>query len=163
LVLFVLNGMIYQKEKILKSGRTVFLELAPVDPRSLMQGDYMALRYKITDAACKECEKVGSIKGKLVLRDDKNGVCTFIRVYKGESTSPGEYLLNYRLLTNRQGRSFDFFQNQMMLRLGAEAFFFQEGKADVYAKAKYGELKVSSSGESVLVGLRDSAFTPLGK
>jgi uncharacterized membrane-anchored protein len=27
----------------------VFLELAPVDPRSLMQGDYMVLRYKIAE------------------------------------------------------------------------------------------------------------------
>ncbi|MFX7329222.1 GDYXXLXY domain-containing protein, partial [Acinetobacter baumannii] len=34
-----------QKEMLLKEGQLVLLPLAPVDPRSLMQGDYMALRY----------------------------------------------------------------------------------------------------------------------
>ena len=34
-------------ETLLRQGRTVYLELAPVDPRSLMQGDYMALSYQL--------------------------------------------------------------------------------------------------------------------
>ncbi|MFT6791681.1 MAG: hypothetical protein ACJA04_000891 [Cellvibrionaceae bacterium] len=43
LVLGVLNYGIYQKQKIKDHGEIVLLELAPVDPRSLMQGDYMRL------------------------------------------------------------------------------------------------------------------------
>ena len=39
------NGSIWQREQLLGSGRVVILELAPVDPRSLMQGDYMALTF----------------------------------------------------------------------------------------------------------------------
>ena len=42
-------------------------------------------------------------------------------------------------------------------------YFFQEGKARIYSEAKYGELKVDESGASVLVGLRDRNFKPLGK
>ena len=40
---------------------------------------------------------------------------------------------------------------------------FQEGDADLYAKARYGELKVDKSGASVLVGLRDDDFKPLAR
>ncbi|XOT97907.1 GDYXXLXY domain-containing protein, partial [Alcaligenes pakistanensis] len=29
-------------------GQTVLLELAPVDPRSLMQGDYMSLNFALS-------------------------------------------------------------------------------------------------------------------
>jgi len=36
-------------ERILSDGRVLLLELAPVDPRSLMQGDYMALQFAAVD------------------------------------------------------------------------------------------------------------------
>ena len=38
---------IVAKERIKTNGERIFLALAPVDPRSLMQGDYMALRFEI--------------------------------------------------------------------------------------------------------------------
>lgn len=41
---------IIQKENILKIGKLILLELSPIDPRSLMQGDYMRLRYSIADS-----------------------------------------------------------------------------------------------------------------
>ena len=44
LLLGYLNWSIYQKEQTLRDGQLVLFELAPVDPRSLMQGDYMSLR-----------------------------------------------------------------------------------------------------------------------
>jgi hypothetical protein len=47
LVALVANGAIWQKEALIANGRPVFLELAPVDPRSLMQGDYMRLDFRI--------------------------------------------------------------------------------------------------------------------
>lgn len=46
LLLGYLNWSIYQKEQTLRDGQLVLFELAPVDPRSLMQGDYMSLRYR---------------------------------------------------------------------------------------------------------------------
>ena len=51
LLLAYFNYSVFQKERILKDGKLILLELAPVDPRSLMQGDYMELWYKISDAA----------------------------------------------------------------------------------------------------------------
>ena len=43
LVLAVVNGAILKKQAVVESGERVVLKLAPVDPRSLMQGDYMIL------------------------------------------------------------------------------------------------------------------------
>ena len=50
LILAVVNLAIWQNERLIKQGETLLLELAPVDPRSLMQGDYMALRFAMADA-----------------------------------------------------------------------------------------------------------------
>ena len=46
------------------------------------------------------------------------------------------------------------------LRLGAESFMFQEGDADLYSNARYGELKVDESGASVLIGLAEMSSSP---
>ena len=40
------------------------------------------------------------------------------------------------------------------LRFATNAFFFQEGHADDYAQARYGEFKVSNDGEMLLANLR---------
>ena len=48
-VLGLVNFNIHKYEQHLAEGDTVLLALAPVDPRSLMQGDYMRLRFAITD------------------------------------------------------------------------------------------------------------------
>ena len=47
LVLVIPNALIANQERQLAAGTTVYLELVPVDPRSLMQGDYMRLDYKL--------------------------------------------------------------------------------------------------------------------
>ena len=44
IILALANYSIYSRERLLTEGNLVLLQLAPVDPRSLMQGDYMALR-----------------------------------------------------------------------------------------------------------------------
>jgi GDYXXLXY protein len=50
LVLLVTNFLIFSKERIIRTGKTIYLELAPVDPGALMQGDYMALRFSLAGA-----------------------------------------------------------------------------------------------------------------
>jgi len=68
-------------------------------------------------------------------------------ISKDEPLAEGEYLLAYR----KRGE----------LRLGAESFMFQEGHADLYRFATYGELKVNKKGSSVLAGLCNSDFKPI--
>jgi uncharacterized membrane-anchored protein len=135
------NVAIWQKERTLASGTPMLLELAPVDPRSLMQGDYMRLDYAIARSIYDQ--KGWPRDGQLVVSLDSAGVARFVR--RHESNAPlgaGERLLRYRARDNR-------------VRVGSDAFHFQEGQADRYAKARYGELRVDEQGSSVLVGLRD--------
>jgi uncharacterized membrane-anchored protein len=146
-VLVAVNYLIVTKENTLANGRTMLLQLAPVDPRSLIQGDYMQLRYGIIRDIPKA--RLNKDKGHIVVSLDENSVARYVRVYRGGKLQEGECLLFYR--------------NRGELRLGAESFMFQEGDADLYSKAKYGELKVDDSGVSVLAGLRGEDFKPLGR
>ena len=57
LVLGAVNWSIFAKERIKTNGERIFLALAPVDPRSLMQGDYMALRFEIADRIRREGQR----------------------------------------------------------------------------------------------------------
>jgi uncharacterized membrane-anchored protein len=143
------------KERLLATGTTVLLELRPVDPRSLIQGDYMALRYALERQVAKltPLDELPR-NGRLVLALDAEGVGRFVRLWEGGALQPGEQLLRYRVRTRRWGGE--------ELRLGAESFFFEEGAAELYQNAEYGELKVAADGESVLVGLRDAELRPLG-
>jgi len=46
--------------------------------------------------------------------------------------------------------------------LGTNAFFFEEGTAERFRTARYGEFRVDrASGEAVLVGLRDERLAAL--
>lgn len=137
LALVVINFQIYQKEQTLKNGQTVLLELAPVDPRSLMQGDYMRLRYAMAAKIKNSLEP----KGRIILEIDIEKRGTFSRMDDDTPLAEHEQRLLYR---DRNG-----------LRLGAESFFFEEGQASRFDKAKFGELRVDQDGNSVLIGLRD--------
>jgi uncharacterized membrane-anchored protein len=140
------NVLIFQKEQTLANGRQLFLKLAPVDPRSLMQGDYMRLGYELADKF--RGNDIG-MDGRLVVQVDARGIGTEARLEDDKPPAVNEILLRYR---NRGG-----------LRLGAESYFFQEGSAHLYDKARYGELRVDAAGNSVLAGLRGENLEVLGK
>ena len=104
-----------------------------------MQGDYMILRYDMPKKVTSDVSK-GPRDGFVVVKIAKTGEGRILRLHKDESLSKGEHLLAYK----RRGR----------LRLGAESFFFQEGHGQYFQKARFAELRLTSSGKSVLVGLR---------
>jgi uncharacterized membrane-anchored protein len=147
-ILSLVNWQILAKERLLRDGELMLLELAPVDPRSLMQGDYMRLEYAIA-------RELGyrsgfPADGRVVVANDLNGVARFVRQEEpGVPLGAAEHLLRYRW---RGGR----------VRIGTDAFYFQEGQADQYAGAHYGEMRVDAAGEALLIGLRDRDRRPLG-
>jgi uncharacterized membrane-anchored protein len=162
LTLGLVVGPSIQKERILASGQTVLLPLAPLDPRSLMQGDYVQLRYRLEAGFERvygqrlyELHDRGDIPrhGKLVITLDEENVGHFVRIDDGTPLAAGEQLLEYRLRGN-WGES---------LRVGADSFLFEEGRAGHYERARFGELVVSEDGEAILVGLRDADKQPLGR
>jgi uncharacterized membrane-anchored protein len=148
LVLVLVNYNIWQREELISGGRTVLLELAPVDPRSLMQGDYMALRFKITNDAFPQ-DKLKEIRdGSIVVAVDARNVGTFRR-YAESTQADDEALLRYRI---RNGQP----------KFATNAFFFQEKQGDYYRDAKYGEFRVAPDGAALLVALRGADLQTLG-
>jgi uncharacterized membrane-anchored protein len=144
-------GLVAHKEHILATGRPVYLDLLPRDPRSLMQGDYMVLRYALEPDVL--AQKPARGKGALVVRLDERGVASLARLDAGDQPlAANEQLLRFRYLPD----------GAPPVRIGAESFFFEEGTADVYAGARYGKLVVDAAGRSVLVGLADESLAPLG-
>ena len=138
LVLVAVNVSILGKERIKSGGERIYLELAPVDPRSLMQGDYMALRFAIANLV--DTSKSGS--APLVV--DERGVATIAA--SGVNTP---LRIRYKM---RHGQVW----------LGTNAWFFEEGSAERFAEARYGEFRLDrDTGEAVLVGMRDKDFRAL--
>jgi uncharacterized membrane-anchored protein len=150
LALVVVNLGIAGRERLLRDGAVALLELAPVDPRSIMQGDYMALRFAIAQplqAAIGDDARHRDGFAVLALADD--GRASFVREQaSSEPLSTGEVALRYRL---RAGQ----------LRIVTNAWFFAEGEAARWQPARFGELRLGADGEALLVGLRDEALAPL--
>lgn len=144
LLLGYFNWSVYQKEQTLKDGQLVLLQLAPVDPRSLMQGDYMRLNYK--EASSDLIDKQTDTRGYAILRTDSNQIGKIVRLQNTlEPVNGNELVIKYKIINRR-------------LFLGAESFFFEEGQDTLYQKAVYGGLKVDDKGQSLLVGLYDEDF-----
>lgn len=150
LVLGALNGAWAGKTWILTNGREVLLPLAPIDPRSLMQGDYMALRFALTDEIetarldgrlpPAEQPRFEGDFGRVPVTLDAQGVAT-----PAWTAARPDLSLRYRLRHDR-------------VWLGTNAYFFEEGQAERYNPARYGVFRVHpETGEAVLVGLADEA------
>ena len=144
-VLALVGWSVATRERLLASGARVVLELAPRDPRSLMQGDYMRLDYDIARTTPHEG---WPRDGAIIVRADRVGAFRFVRRDDGSPVLEGEHRLTYRL----RGQA---------LRIGTDAFYFQEGTGDAYAPARYGELRVADDGTAVLTGLLDDQLKPI--
>jgi len=141
ILLGFLNYSILKKETLLSDGQLVLLELAPVDPRSLMQGDYMTLRYAISQNTSSDSI---SKRGYCVVKLDANGIAKKVRLQDGKTPiHTDEFLIRY----NAKG--------WRGITIGAESYFFQEGDAVKYEKAEYGGIMVDHEGNSLLSGLYD--------
>lgn len=149
LVLVTVNVAMLHKERIRQDGEVVYLPLAPVDPRSMMQGDYMALRFAMAaeierqNMAGKRLARSGEVAFAAVKLDDRR-IATLV-----DDPSSASIKLRYRI---RHGHVW----------LGTNAFFFEEGTGERFSTARYGEFRVDrESGEAVLVGLRNDALVAL--
>lgn len=143
-IFIVLNSLILKNELILKNGKEVMLKLAPVDPRSLLQGDFMALNYEITSELQYMDTKEYS-SGKVILDVDPNRVGWVKEKYTNQKLSSTEVLLKYK----KKGGE---------IRVATNGYFFQEGTAGSYENAEYGLFKVGKGGNAILIGLMDKNF-----
>ncbi|WP_166836846.1 GDYXXLXY domain-containing protein [Rheinheimera pleomorphica] len=146
LILAVSALTIWRYEHTLASGQTVLLELAPVDPRSIMQGDYMALAFAVDSA----------------LPDDA-AQYRYAWLNVSEQGVAGLHSLNNQLPPQAGMVGLLLRQRDGIVSVGPNAFFFTEGSAAVYEAARYGQFKVDSSGKALLSGLLDENLQLLGE
>ncbi|WP_460872919.1 GDYXXLXY domain-containing protein [Paralcaligenes ginsengisoli] len=151
LVLCVVNISTYKYRQILQTGQRVVLALSPVDPRSLIQGDYMALNFALVRplrrmlASSKEYASLRH--GYMILQPDAQGV------YQLQS-------IQFQPRAD-QGVALEFRLRGPDVRIVTNGYFFPEGQARRFEAAKYGEFRVARDGTGLLTRLLDADMKPL--
>jgi uncharacterized membrane-anchored protein len=153
---------VIQKEETLDKGKLVLLRLAPVDPRSLMQGDYMRLDYEVNsldsiiEGRVGRFSKMPTTKATLDTFK-KRGYC--IVKLDGKGAASRQRLQADILPLKPDEIPIKYFSSgdgyMLQMHIGAESYFFEEGQAKKFEVARYGGIKVDDAGNSVLVGLYD--------
>ena len=166
-LLGAVNYKVQQFEDVLATGKPVVLKIAPVDPRSLMQGDYMVLNYAI----------LSEFQQSQFLPESNESLETSESIDAGESnetiettettgideSSPSEkkaYILVH--LDKNHVATFceeqseiptDFkhctpnvylpirYKGGWLPKLPSQDYFFAEGKGEYYAQAEYAEYR----------------------
>ena len=156
LILVGVNWSIAHKEAHLANGEIAYLKLRPADPRSLMQGDFMRLRFQMADNIFNALPKqsnpnfdwrrrhtVSAKDGYIIVKRDNQNIATFKSLYdKNHKLTGNELKMRYRIRNNR-------------VKFATNAYFFQEGTAKTYEKAEYGQFRVDQDGELLLTALFD--------
>ncbi|AMT95664.1 MULTISPECIES: GDYXXLXY domain-containing protein [Psychrobacter] len=145
-----INVMKYERH--LASGDPVLLQLAPVDPRGFMQGDYMTLSYalerNVLDVLDKTGDRPKSADSYVIVALDERDVGHFVRLadsHQPNTLATNEKAIRYRL---RNGS----------VKLATNAFFFQEGHANAFEAAEYGLFRVNDKGDPLLTNLVNETF-----
>jgi len=127
-------------EDVLANGRIVYISLRPVDPRSLIQGDYMAVAFD-TD----KLPAPRDINGEVVALadiDDRSIAKIQGLAEPGFTPQPNQIAVKLR-------------QKSRRWFVGTDAYFFEEGHADDFAQAKYGQFRLGRDGRLLLVAMTD--------
>ncbi len=102
-----------------------------------------------------EVRKTTVVISKLV--EDSKDIGKILDVIKGIADQTNLLALNAAIEAARAGE-----QGRGFAVVATHAFFFQEGTAKEYEKARYGEFRVANNGELLLNNLRDESFNILG-
>ncbi len=144
LVFGAVNHDVYRKEQVIAHGQPVLVRLVPVDPRSLMQGDYMALNFDLPDSVNKALAEQVLPYARVAARLDAQGRAEVLRLLPGDtSAAAGEIVLPLKQLKGRWV-------------LVTDAYFFPEGTGERFEQAKFGDFRVLPDGRALLVGLADA-------
>lgn len=163
-LLGAVNYKVQQFEDVLATGKPIVLKIAPVDPRSLMQGDYMILHYAIlsefqqSQVLPESNESLESNESIDTLESNETTETTGI----DESSPSGNkaYILVHldknHVATFCEAQSeipTDFkhctpnvylpirYNGSWLPKLPSQDYFFAEGKGEYYAQAEYAEYR----------------------
>lgn len=144
LLLMIAFGYSVVKEERNLKQKTFYIKTAPIDPRSLIQGDYMILNYDITESARGEARNLR--KGYIRVRLNNLKVAEFMKVSK-------EYLPS-----SDNELSIQFHQNDSTIDIGVNSYLFQEGAGNRFQRAQYAEVIELKNGKLRLKHLLDKDF-----
>ena len=143
LLMIVFGYSVIKEEKNLKKA-TFYIKTVPVDPRPLIQGDYMVLNYDIAESARME---IGNIrKGYIRIKINDLKIAEFIRIDE-------EYLP-----PSNNEISIQFQKNGSNIDIGVNSYLFQEGTGNKFQKAQYAEVIELKNGKLRLKNLLDKDF-----
>lgn len=140
-----------RKETVLLQGQQVFMPLMPRDPRSLLQGDYMALRFAYPDSVRAALQQQpATTRRVLALAElDARGVARIVRLaLPDEQPAAGHVLLPLQRLKGEWV-------------VVTDAFFFPEGQGQPLAAAQFGAFRLLPDGQALLAGLADANLQPV--
>ncbi|OEH84929.1 hypothetical protein BHU72_06980 [Desulfuribacillus stibiiarsenatis] len=140
-------------EQALVHGKPVKLELVPLDPRSIMQGDYVILNYTISQLFAENGQQFPDfVMGEewshgqtvqIVLTPDEQGVHQFKEMYEGQEIGPMDVVMNGKY----QGWRFIY---------GIENYYVPEGTGgEVERTMKYAYVRVAANGNAIIERLSD--------
>ncbi len=181
--LVYVNGIAWRYSAIRNQGNLVYLELAPVDPISLVQGQYMRLRFDLErqDAELRDADHdlfaedpSAGVLAVLELDDNRVGTVTrlipenpadsTIRHLEHEYGAAGYALLRVEVddeFRSHIAENSDEGPRDFRIRLRQNSFLFEENTPERYNDARYGIFRVTSRGEYVLVDLAGEDFQPM--
>jgi uncharacterized membrane-anchored protein len=164
LAIVYVNLNAWQSQQIKLHGEILFLELAPVDPLSLVQGQYMRLRFGIEkryDSTQEGYQIIQNNRGNglAIINLDSRRIGTLTgllapNLWQQQPHGSDTLLLQVHVQDTEPDGSY-------VIRIQQNSFLFQENTEDRYAQAKYGMFRVQEDGRYVLVDLADEQLRPL--
>lgn len=144
----VLVAMIGMKQWTLSTGTPIVLETQPIDPRSLFQGDYVRLNYKISTLGLADLSSDSPFKAHeqiYVLLREGNPYWQPISIHHERPASPPDHVVLKGTVVgmgnrrwNPDSRSWEAIEH-LMVRYGIENYFVPEGEGRDLERPKPGE------------------------
>ncbi len=133
LQVIILAVMALEREYIVRYGTDVYLRTAPIDPRDIFRGDYVRLRYEISDIsirqsqgtlADKETEKPKGSKVYTVIALGEDGIAELKHITDSKPDDgifiKGRFSYRWRPKVSHN--------NAFNIKYGIEAYFVEQGK-----------------------------------
>ena len=163
-LLGAVNYKVQQFEDVLATGKPVVLKIAPVDPRSLMQGDYMVLNYAIlsefqqsqvlseSNESLKTSESIDAgeanetIETTGIDESSPSGKKAYILVHLDKNhvatfcEEQSEIPTDFKHCTPNVYLPIRY-KGGWLPKLPSQDYFFAEGKGEYYAQAEYAEYR----------------------
>lgn len=137
-VLLVL--MVVDRMQILREGREVTLQMQPVDPRDFLRGDYVVLRYDISQLpAGALAGKAAETRNPIVfvkLAPNANGLYEAVSVSAEPVTVTGPEILIRGRVNSTCGKTSPIFCDKLQINYGLESYFVPEGEGRKLEQAR---------------------------